>query len=610
LKKKLNNIGQKIIMIILCFSLFVINLSAKEIPDKHKTELSLEQIEIINNENIDDKKLPQLKTVKIDYNKLISLSYQPIFNKGLLVSNGSNERTLVRVKIEVPDIPVAVLGVNENEKYVEYIPFNYDYLSKQLLVTAENNSVIIPLVENVSRLNLETKQIVDNDVNFNILSNHNGMVKISIDSLYSSNDNIYYKVYSDNGIILDKTYLNDSIFYVKVFQRGVYRFEIYKKNNILYDTKLWEQEVYVEPNALNETTKNKLNTLAREYAPILTMSEKECYKPLKLTDIFSNSSYKIALNTKSGTKKFALPSLKNYMRYNGYSKALFEGHWGIGTNSDSLKLMPISTYTPAVYYSYVSTKSNYIINYHFIYNYDSKTENNESSAHNFDREQISIIFNKLTMEPEYIYYPQHLLGSKMGMRTDSGSAINNIRRNSNVSLESKWVGYVKVPFTTANTNNMVFNNTHIIIAIAEGSHAPYPLSGNYSFSGCSEPAGINTTIDSSCFFIPSDIYHNKPNNSQFNLSNKYDLYLLDINEIISGSDQPTSTNLLAFSGYWVDIVGLNNVKFPPFIKIMRNTDGYIEESIKSDGYTFEINNIPESIIKTTKDINDFLNSNL
>lgn len=561
------------------------------------------------------KSIPKVSVKEGNYSRVLESKYIPLSNKAFFVSSENNEKMLIRMSAKLQSRPSAIVGYNQKDRYIEYLPYNYDAKQQTVEFTADNNMVIIPvknnlIFKNVAENRIGIQAISTSDKNFNIVSNYNGNVSVNIQTLYNSSDKFYYKVYKENTLVKAKTYITSPNFSTSFSIRGVYRFELFKQNSFWLDTKLWEQEAYVEPNALSTSVKSTLNGLANQYAPILIMSQNESYKPIQLTDIFSNSSYKIALNTKNGTSKFTLPAIKNYMRYNGYSKALFEGHWGLGTISDSLEDLPISTYEPHIYYSYCATNTNYIINYHFFYSFDPKTPSTSITAHNFDREQISITFNKTTLQPENIYFPQHLMNSVMGLRSDSGSAINNVQKDSN-TLTDTWTGYVKMAFSLAKNNNMVYENSHPIIAIAEGSHAPYPLSGIYMINGSNEPAGMtDSTINKNCFLIPSGVYNEKVNTSSFTSKNSYNLSALQIDNITSGGTNCNSVNLLAFSGDWVDIVGLDNEKFPPLIDIMRNVEKYIDESMKSNKHTFTMTNIPSSIISRTDNIKKYLDDNL
>lgn len=48
-----------------------------------------------------------------------------------------------------------------------------------------------------------------------------------------------------------------------------------------------------------------------------------------------------------------------------------------------------------------------------------------------------------------------------------------------------------------------------------------------------------------------------------------------------GTGYSSSFNLIAFSDDWVDIVGLDNEKFPPLIDIMRNAEKYIDNNLNT-----------------------------
>ncbi len=582
-----------------------------------KAALDMREAKILQVKGRPEMKPPVLSRKNIETSRIIKDKYSPILKDSYFLSNGRSERMLAKMSVRLDAAPAAVIGYNEKEDYIEYLPFNYDAGEQTAEFVAENNMAIIPVAYDEeyagedSREAMTARAMAAYDRNFNITGNYGGSVSVNIQTLYNTSDTLYYKIYRESTLVRDKTYISGPSLSSSFSSRGVYRFEIYKEIFLWPDTKLWEQEVYVEPSPLSAGARSTLDRLAAQYSPIITLNEDEAYKPIGLTEIFTNPSYSLALTTKGGTSRMSLPAIRDYIRYNGYSKALLEGHWGLGTVSDSLADLPIDSYVPYVYYTYAATAASYIINYHFFYNFDPKTPSTSIGAHNLDREQVSITFSKSTLRPENIYYSQHLIGSEMGLRSDSGSAVNNILKDNSQALQSTWTGYVKMSFPDAVSSNMVYGDTHAIVAIAQGSHAVYPLSGTYSSGVASEPAGITgSTVSAGRFLIPPSLYDGRPGSSAFTAGSRYYMSGLAIENITSGASAPTNLNMLAFSGDWVDIVGLNNEKFPPFIDIMRDADAFISESMKSNKHTFTLQNVPQSITGRAGSIKAYLEDNL
>ncbi len=232
-----------------------------------------------------------------------------------------------------------------------------------------------------------------------------------------------------------------------------------------------------------------------------------------------------------------------------------------------------------IYYSHIpntSKKDQVIINYHFLYAYDPKLEEKgeiKKTSHIFDRESISIVFNwdknnsGVQPKPEYVIYGAHLNGQTLG-------AVKQDEYNSEKWNDlQKWdCGRVKVLW-----KDVYKIKEHPCVAVARGSHAPYPVPGNYAVyllnnSIFVEPAGAGKAL------LPPGFSCNKKNVNELEDISSYNLKDLDLGNITSKS----WNNILAYSGEIVDILGPQNAKFPPYTERELNINKWINGDDKDD----------------------------
>ncbi len=114
---------------------------------------------------------------------------------------------------------------------------------------------------------------------------------------------------------------------------------------------------------------------------------------------------------------------------------------------------------------------------------------------------------------------------------------------------------------------------HPVIAVAEGSHALYPTSGVYRVSFLQEMAGhLNLECLGSAgraeALSPDQLL--APPGVRVPGLPPYGLVPLDLSNISSrmrpGARHREQNAYLAFSGYWVDVPGPRNARFPPFTR--------------------------------------------
>jgi hypothetical protein len=261
-----------------------------------------------------------------------------------------------------------------------------------------------------------------------------------------------------------------------------------------------------------------------------------------------------------------------------------------------------------IYYSYIPNsekRQQVIINYHFLYAYDSKLEaegKTKKTSHIFDRESISVVFKwneskqDVEDEPEYIIYGAHLEGQTMG-------AVERDKNNPDKwnSLQKWKCGRVKVIW-----KDVYKIKGHPIVAVAQGSHAPYPAPGHYAvyllkrLPMLVEPAGAGKVL------IPENYPHDKDMGDELKEVYPYKLKDLELGAIRSDS----WNSILAYSGYIVDIIGIQNAKFPPFTKRELDIDKWVNGDEKDVIYNWNPTKVEEKtnerFVKLLKTIEDKL----
>ncbi len=134
---------------------------------------------------------------------------------------------------------------------------------------------------------------------------------------------------------------------------------------------------------------------------------------------------------------------------------------------------------------------------------------------------------------------------------------------------------------------------HPIVAVAQGSHAPYPAPGHYAvyllkrLPMLVEPAGTGKVL------IPPGFSHDYDLGDDLKEVYPYKLKDLELGAITSNS----WNSILAYSGYIVDIIGIQNAKFPPFTKRELDIDKWVNGDKKDVIYNWN----PTKVEQKTKD---------
>ena len=390
---------------------------------------------------------------------------------------------------------------------------------------------------------------------------------------------------------------------------------------------IWEQDVFAIKHDTYLLPKEKIRVLAEKYAPVVFLDAQERYLPVSITYLLNRDEETGKVKDKDldvevtlkfpYVKKIKMPynDLSEVLPYNGENDSVLDT---IGlsitklseneTLRDALENRTGDPENVTIYYSYIPNPKNrqqIIINYHFFYAYDSKLESEgktKKTSHIFDRESISIVFlwseskQDVKDKPEYIVYGAHLAGQTMGsVKKDEKDSDkwNNLQKWKCGRVKVMWEDVYKI-------------KNHPIVAVAQGSHAPYPAPGYYAvylhkrLPMLVEPAGTDKVL------LPPGISYRDEIKKKFEEVYPYALKDLELGSITSNS----WNSLLAYSGYIVDIIGLQNAKFPPYTERELNIDKWVNGDEDDEIYHWipakVEENIQEKFVKLINKMEEFL----
>jgi len=363
----------------------------------------------------------------------------------------------------------------------------------------------------------------------------------------------------------------------------------------------WSQDVFIySVSARKRIGALKFDTIARNFAPVLSFAPQEQYLPASLGFIFNtvNSNNQmanhrvkirdVARNSCCGfekTYRFSelLAAVKgqgnsNFLIDMGYEGSIsFTGpsemsvRFGDGKTNDQQRANVV------VYYSVIPSRTQdniFYLNYHFLYAYDSKggdaighSGSTGVAAHAFDRESVTLKLqaNGNNIAPVSVVYGAHLPDQTLALLEDD-------------DVKFSWEGgALVVPWSEA---SKITGTDHPIVSIARGSHAVYPRQGTYAvlmdnIKMLTEEAGGGDVV------LPpalSDIGLSAEFKATNSLAQKnYQLRDLEIMDLNPKSE----TSVLTFSGYWVTILfGKADAKFPPFTNRETDPDQYSRSAAK------------------------------
>ncbi|MCP4253109.1 MAG: hypothetical protein GY775_06825 [Candidatus Scalindua sp.] len=455
---------------------------------------------------------------------------------------------------------------------------------------------------------------------FEILENDGKILKFRVDQLTNDLDECFIKHYindEDQGNTSEITI--PKILEYNVSKSGKYTFSFFKHDpDVPFDAlesgidlnednePIWEQDVFVIKSDTYGLTKKRIEELAHKYAPFVFMDEGEEYLPASINYLLNrDEGGEIKDENLNVDITLQLPKTKDiHLAYNDLPDVLpFNGHKDSVLNTigfSVLKLLGHKTKRDAldkrkgdrdnvtVYYSFIpnpNKKNQAILNYHFLYAYDPKQEEEGSvkfASHIFDRESISIVFRydrdnyNVDPVPECIIYGAHLEGQTMG----------SVKQDNDdwEKLQTWTCGRVKVMWEDVYR----IKETHPAVAVARGSHAPYPAPGHYAVyifgKPQVEPAGTGKVLVHEGVLLNTDLGNGVKEVFHYKLN---DLKLGNI----------TSKSILAYSGFIVDILGPKDAKFPPFTERELNIDKWVNGNEKDVIYEWD----PAKVEKETKD---------
>lgn len=373
---------------------------------------------------------------------------------------------------------------------------------------------------------------------------------------------------------------------------GVYTVAIYGQDVDGERAEIWRQHVFVQPTL--RRTSAAIDELARRYAPIFLFSREEAYFPVDLETLTAapeilSSHDQISVSFPHGSESVPVRDLHEYLRFNGHCDALLDQ--SAFDHDQVFRDLRGAFDRSVVYYSYMedAVGDRFFINYHTFYAFDPKSGIAKLTGvgpHVFDRESLTLVFReeqsrggKSADRPESLVLSGHMEGQQI-LFFDS--------------LKMWSAGRVRCDmgaFAPAVAG-------HAIVPVAEGSHALYPTSGLYHISVLTElaghlfedilEAGPRSELDRHQVLLPPSL-----ESTQFA---DYDLRPLRL-DLLRSEPLPASplydpfSSVLVFSGYWVDVPGLQNERFPPFSK----KEACIEEWV--DGaYRWDWADLPERIL--------------
>lgn len=385
---------------------------------------------------------------------------------------------------------------------------------------------------------------------------------------------------------------------------GAYAVHIYGMDEEGEETEVWKQFVYVQMNM--KRTPEEIHDIASRFAPVFLFSRKEKYFPVSFSELLhaqaiEKTSQCVKVETIFGEEEIPLKHLDEFLRYNGNCDYLLDQ--SILDMSESVFHEIKGDFRRSVvYYSYIedSSRNRFFINYHTFYAFDPKTgiaKMLNIGPHIFDRESLTISFRS-DGTPESLVLSGHL----------ENQPILFLEK-----LKMWKTGRVKIAIP--DTLSPAVGN-HAIVPVAEGSHALYPTAGLYHISVLTELAGhVFRSI------LPMDTDDDEPPEMETHQlllppemkSDRfvnYDLRPLRLDLLRSESHAAQtlydpSTACLVFSGYWVDVPGLQNERFPPFSRKEKDIEEWIDQA-----YPWEWKDLPENILRHNRALSEYVESNI
>lgn len=386
------------------------------------------------------------------------------------------------------------------------------------------------------------------------------------------------------------------------FRRGVHPDGAWRVTLRAGERELWRQSVFVQGKLARSP--ERIRALALRYAPVFVFSAKERYFPVSLRTLLRSPLVKaseetLTLKTIFGKETIPLRELGDFMRYNGHADYLLD------FNLFSMKRTVFAKLggSPAgstIYYSYLEEPGTgrFFISYHLLYAFDTKTGLSRLTGigpHVFDRESMLFVFDEREA-PSSLIVSGHLEHQTIAF-------LHKLKRWSQ--------GRLRVPYDDPRTLKL---GTHPVIAVGEGSHALYPTSGEYQLSLLREIAGYvdpglfgGRAAETGAAISPAQILI--PPSLASTQVPGYRLASFGLDRLVSRIERDDSGHdpyraFLVFSGYWVDVPGSRNARFPPFTRNVTEVSDWVDGA-----YQWEWDDVPESYLDNNQLILRFLQEN-
>lgn len=516
----------------------------------------------------------------IPLNEILDLnvrySVSPI---GAIYFDMSDLNGYANITTDFLDSPDLVLRLDLNETVLELIPFSCNGVSCSFRISQD--SIIIP-VKYVS----ETEESVpalyamsrNSDISkmFNILSNSDGKVEVDLTEMYDRYhrgllSNLVYGPFNvkvNIGGNIETFVLDNNIktFSFESEKGGIVNVRVYCKNFGFIDDFVWEQNIYVQRDiAISESKKNEL---LEKYAPIVVFNSDEEYSPMAIEEIFSQIKTKAGVencyfSTIFGDELVDTDKLLTFMAYNGECSYLLnwnDSAFNIEFFGNSFINIKGDFNNSVVYSAFQGDENYFYLTYYFFYGYDKKTPFGVLN-HNLDRESMTVVLDK-SFNPVSVIVGGHMDNSEIIYNGEINFTWKHER------VKSDYDNYISD-----------FSQGHPIVYVENGQHCVMPLPGKYTVNMISSGnAGLTRniyeldgTINSSVIKV---IFPNSFSSPSPNI-NYYSTTKLEI-------DRMYSDNPLNFSGDWVDVAGLDNENFPPFLKRDYDKSAWFSEATVFD----------------------------
>ena len=398
---------------------------------------------------------------------------------------------------------------------------------------------------------------------------------------------------------------------------GVWELRVEAEDESGRTREIWRQWLFVQTKL--RRTVEEIDALAMRYSPVFVFSGAEKYYPVSLETLLGAEEIMatdevMKLKTVFGKESVPIRQLAEFMRFNGHCNYLLDFSF-LSMRRSVFALLGGDPRRATIYYSYLEDPASdrFFINYHLFYAFDTKAGIARLTGigpHVFDRESMIMVFE----------------GESGEESAPSAMIISGHLENQTISFLAelkRWTqGRLAVRYDDPRTLKM---GTHPVIAVAEGSHALYPTSGVYQLSLLRELAGyLDPKVMASDrrpnmpgALAPTQVLSPpalratvRPGAGPEEGVPHYRLASLDFSSLTSHVDDAAPPRdpyraYLTFSGFWVDVPGTQNARFPPFTRKVAEIVDWVDGA-----YAWAWDDVPERYHQNNAVILGYLRENL